>query len=384
MNSKVLNIVFQRALITIFFIVIFGPSLKMIFEDRTFISVAEKRSLAELPSFPENFSQIQGFFPKVDTYLSDHFGFREWMVSRYQVEVGKRFKDASSVTEVLKGLDNWYFFTGNEMLKDFTGRDLKNSDDLKRWIDSFREKKKWLEERGIRYLFLVPPNKISVYSEFVGEQWVKNRGMSKLAQIKSSLTAADSSSFLDLTPALLKENHLDILYYKSDTHWTSYGAFLAYQAIADTIESMFPGVRFKRDFAMTPTITRRCEVKNSNCGDLTGMLLDYESFEESYREFLPFPRCAQKQPLTYELSNLTKSHNQSYFQTSCQHGQLKAVVFRDSFFGDLEPYFSENFKEVIYLWKGYDQNNIKELLSTFEPDIIIEEQVERVLYWNLY
>ena len=55
------------------------------------------------------------------------------------------------------------------------------------------------------------------------------------------------------------------------------------------------------------------------------------------------------------------------------------LVFRDSFFEALEPYFSENFKEVIYLWKDYDQKNIEELLAVFKPDIVIEERGERRL-----
>lgn len=379
MNLKVLTVVFQRILIVMFFIIIFIPCVPMILGEKTLISVVEKRSLAEFPSVPERYSQVQDFFAEMEQYLNDHFGFREWMIYRYQREVRKRFDQASNVTEVIKGVDNWYFFTGNDMLEDFTGRNLLSDDDLNEWVQSYRDKKKWLEDKGIGYLFVVAPNKMSIYSKFVGAPWVDNQGMGRLTQIKKQLSGDDNSTLLDLTPSLLKMNHLDTLYFKSDTHWTSYGAFLAYQAIADKIESILPDARFKRDFSMSPVMERRCEMENDNCGGLTDMLLDYESFNESYRKAEKFPKCANRLPFNFKLSNLRSGHKEFYFHTNCADGRLKAVVFRDSFFSDLEPYLSENFKEIIYLWKDYDQKNIEELLATFKPDIIIEEKVERIL-----
>jgi hypothetical protein len=379
MNLTALNIVFQRILIVMFFIIVFIPCSAMILGEKTDISVVEKRALAELPSVPESYSQVQLFFPEMEQYLDDHFGFREWMIYRYQREVRKRFDNASNVTEVIKGVDNWYFFTGNDMLEDFTGRNLLSDEDLDEWVQSYREKKKWLEGKGIRYLFVVAPNKMSIYSKFVGDPWVDNQGLGRLTQISRQLSDSDKSTLLDLTPSLRNMNHLDTLYFKSDTHWTPYGAFLAYQVIAEKIESMLPDIRFKRDFKMTPVLERRCEMKNDNCGGLTDMLLDYESFDESYRKAEKYPKCAKRQPFNFKLSNLRSGHKEFYFHTTCEEGTLKAVVFRDSFFSDLEPYLSENFKEVIYLWKDYDQSNIEELLSTFKPDIIIEEKVERIL-----
>lgn len=379
MTASVLNKIFQLILIVLFIIIVFTPSLKMIIEEDTLLSVAEKRTLAKFPSVPENISQIQGFFSGIDHYLDDHFGFREWLVFRYQREIRKRFEDASNVTEVLKGEDNWYFYTGNETLEDFTGRNLRSDAELSDWIQSYREKKKWLQNNGIHYLLIVPPNKTTIYSHFVGEPWASNRGVTRFAQLKQQLSDADRSTLLDLAPPLLQKNHLDTLYYKSDTHWTAYGAFLAYQVLADKIESIFADVILKRDFSISPILKRTCDMKESDCGGLTQMLLDYDSFSESFQVLQKFPKCAKKAPFDFNLSNLPEGNEEFYFHTTCEKAKFKAVVFRDSFLIDLEPYISENFHEVVYLWKDYDQTNIEELLSKFKPDIVIEERAERLL-----
>lgn len=374
-----LDINFQRINIVIFLIIIFSPCLFMIFGQKTIFSYTEKRSLATFPSLPAKATEVRRFFSNVDSYLNDHFGFREWMVYRYQREIGKRFDDVDTLTKVTKGLDNWYFFTANNTLENFTGRNLLSSNDLSEWIESYRAKQQWLEDQGIHYLLIVTPSKMTVYGEFLGEPWLSQKGSTRLSQLNSALEERDKSSFLDLSPALVSKGRQESLYIKSDTHWNQYGAYLGYLTIAEKIESIFTGSRFKKNFTFSKTITRTCEKKKGNCGDLTNMVLDYESFDESFKVVDDFPPCAIPQIFKPKLSGINTSAPAPYIAKTCSTGELKALVFRDSFFEAAEPYFSENFKEVIYLWKNYDPKNVEELLSTFKPDIVIEEIGERTL-----
>jgi len=379
MKVKSVNVFFQRVLIVIFFIIIFVPCLRMILADKTFFSYTEKRTLATFPRIPDSFSQIQLFFSEVDEYLKDHFGFREWMVYRYQREVRKRFGDSENNTKVLRGESNWYFYTGDRLLKDYTGKNLLNDKDLENWVLAYNEKQKWLEEKGIRYLLVVPPDKQSIYGELLGEPWVSNKGMTRFTQIKNRLSDDESFVLVDLGPILLENKSGEMLYWKSDTHWTPYGAYLAYQVIAKKIESLFPGTHFKQDFTFTQAITRKCESGKDRCGDLTNMLLDFDSFDETYRNIARFSPCAIRSSGDLPLSDINTEDKDYYFSTRCRTGQLKALVFKDSFFIALTPYFSENFQKVIYLSKEYDQKIIEEILSTFKPDIVIEEKLERSL-----
>lgn len=379
MDLKKLNNTFQRISIAAFFIIIFTPCIWMICGQKTVFSYTEKRMLATFPSIPDNAPQIQSFFSDIDEYLNDHFGFREWMVYRYQREVKKRFPDVERITKVMQGLDNWFFFTSNNMLEDFTGKNLRSDRELSEWVETYREKKRWLEKQGIPYLLIVPPNKLAVYGEFTGGPWIGQKGMTRLTQLKSVLQDSDRSTILDLAPALVGRGADEALFFKSDTHWTPYGAYLGYLPIAEKLETIFPGSHFKTDFSFSEPVTRTCDKKENNCGDLTSMLLDYDSFDESYREVEKISPCGNVSPVEIELSNLDYSNEEHSFSTSCPQKELRALVFRDSFFSALVPYISANFKEVIYLWKDYDQQNIEEVLTTFKPDIVIEEKAERAL-----
>lgn len=380
MEVKTANNFFRRMLIVLFFIVIFAPSVRMISGDRPLIAYTEKRTLATFPSFPDNQAQLRTFFTGIDEYLNDHFGFRDWLIYRYQREIKKRFDIIDPGVNVHKGIDDWYFFTGNEMLQDFFGQNPLSDNDLNEWVVSYREKQKWLKEKGIQYLLIALPSKQNVYPELVMKTPDKSRGMSRLKQFKNVLADTDDPTFIDLTSDLIKNKNQDALYFQSDTHWTPYGAYVAYLAIAEKIESMLPGIDFKKDFSFTREKTRKCESSTSECGDLTTRLLEYDSFEESYRDLDNSPRCAQSTPFDYQFSNLKKNPKAVSLSRKCADAKLKALVFRDSFFASLEPYFSENFSQVIYLWKYYDQKNVEELLKIFKPDIVIEEKLERFFF----
>lgn len=381
MGQKTIHNIFRWLFLGIFFCAIFAPATQMILGDSKTFSFTEKRSLATFPQMPETPSQTLDFTSGIDSYFNDHFGFREWFIYRYQREVRKRF-NTTQKANVITGLNDWYYFTGSQMLQDYSGKDPLSEDELSSWLKSYREKKKWCKTKDIQYLLVAPPNKHTVYPEFVMEAWEKVQGKTRLQQLREVLTESDKDTFIDLAPVLTAKKADDILFYKSDTHWTEYGAYLGYQTLAQRLETIFPGSGFKKDFAFTDEVTRACDKKADSCGDLTTMLLDFKPFEESFKVIAGFSPCAKFLPFDYQLPDINTKKDAPSFTKGCQGKTLKAIVFRDSFFVSMEPFLSENFVEIVYLWQKYDQENLEKILEVFHPDIVIEERIERNLFSN--
>ena len=59
--------------------------------------------------------------------------------------------------------------------------------------------------------------------------------------------------------------------------------------------------------------------------------------------------------------------------------KLNAVIFRDSCFNVLEPYFNRKFKHVTYMVGKVNYPSLKKCIDLEKPDIVIEEWVERHL-----
>ncbi len=380
MREKRIRAIYCTFLILLFALLVSAPAIKMLSSERMVFSFSEKRSLSSLPPLPESFSQLDTYFSDIETYLDDHFGFRDFLIYRYQREVRKRFGTTGDENSAHQGIDNWFFFGQAEMLRDFAGRLKLPEDQMTRRLADYQAKKQWLEERGIKYLLVVSPDKQSVYPEFVMDSWQKVQGRSKLQQFIAAAREMRNNELLDLA-TLLKKHKSEPLYYKSDTHWTSPGAFIAFLAIAEKLERLFPALSIRKAFPFTALQTRQCTTgKESRCGDLTRMLLDFEPFEESFRKLAPFDSCSEKFLLELPLTNMSAEARRLSFGVQCSQADLKAIVFRDSFFVGLEPFFSENVAQGVYLWKPYDQRNIEEISVLFKPDIVIEEVVERNLF----
>lgn len=153
-----------------------------------------------------------------------------------------------------------------------------------------------------------------------------------------------------------------LLYYKNDTHWNQFGAYVGYRALMDVIQKDFPKLQILNltDFDKTPRTNAR--------GDLSQMLnLPATKYEED----------------TYITLNLKRKPSYKYIKNEGPKGVAtssirklpRTLVFRDSFFTSLEPYVSESLGDTEYIWtpKYKDLNKIIE----YKPDIVIIEVVER-------
>lgn len=354
----------------------------MIFSERVAFSFSEKRILAKFPSFPESLSQVQSFCNNIDKYLADHFGFRDFFIYRYQREVRKRFGIVGSQTIVHQGIESWLYIDDAKNLFDYAGKNPLSRFEIEAWKTDYEKKRAWLGAKGIKYVLIVAPNKQTVYPEYVMQDWQQYQRPGRLAQLCAAFPEIAKRELFTLGDSLKKVKSGGQVFHKTDTHWTPYGAYHAYLSVAAKIERFFPGEVFRRDFHFTAPQVRVCEPKEKQyCGDLAKMLLDFEPITEHLKMLKAYRRCAIATPFTYSLSDLSRdTMGHPTLVRRCPEKRLTALVFRDSFFSLLEPFLSENFKEVVYVWKRYDQKNVEEILNYFTPDIVIEERVERSFF----
>lgn len=63
----------------------------------------------------------------------------------------------------------------------------------------------------------------------------------------------------------------------------------------------------------------------------------------------------------------------------CDDEDLNVLIFRDSYFSTLEPYFSRQFNRSTYIWNRLEYSTLAEFVEKEKPDIVIDQVVERVL-----
>lgn len=370
MIKKYIVSFFEVTLIIFFLGVVLVPPLKSILTPHEGWSRAENRELIPLPGFPQDFASFLNFPQQFEAYYNDHFGFREKFIHRYQREIRKWFGKAGS-PRVVQGDDGWLFFTGNDLLEDYRGTVSLSTQELATWQEEHDKREQWLRERGVRYLLFIAPNKQSIYSEYLPQYFDSTKGKTRFEQLLNFTNKELPSYMLNLHAVLRDAKSQLRIYHKTGTHWNMLGAYVAFKHILARIEQWYPDEQFISDFSFHDPW------KEGKGEDLAKMLMMEDTLTEKRPCLKREHTCAEGIPFDLQLSNIDLKKVSAPLMKGCPTANLKAVIFGDSFFNALEPFFSENFQQVVYVWKKFDQDNMEQLINFFQPDIVIEERVER-------
>jgi alginate O-acetyltransferase complex protein AlgJ len=293
------------------------------------------------------------------TYFSEHFSYRDRGLEIYN-EIQYRFLGSNVYQNVLIGKEGWLYLTDEDNLRYFQCDQPFSPGELDTLVKNVKEMHKFSKENGAEFVFLIAPNKESIYPEFLPDGIGKSGKSCRMDQVLQALQKSGLET-LDLRKTLAAEKTSDQLYYKTDTHWNDTGAFLAYRAVLSELINVFPSLQIWSSAEFLP-------VNRSRGGDLSKLipLLD-PIFEETV---ILEPIRDRKAVIAQGVDN------QTILSETGVKSYPDAVVFRDSFFMGLLPFFAENFNQSLYRWSfDFDKN----LILSEKPDIVIYEIAERYL-----
>jgi alginate O-acetyltransferase complex protein AlgJ len=357
---------FDDLLIVTFIIGLFLP---LVLTHNRKESATEKRRLADFPKLEWSQKALTEFPSQFDLFFKDHFGLREQLTQIYSLY--SIILKSSSNPKVMIGVDEWLFYVnpveGNS-LEDYRRNDPLTLDELRNWKIGLEEKHVWLKQQGILYLFIVMPDKHSIYPEYMPEHIRQVGTQTRLDQLIDYMKNSEVP-VLDLRPTLLQAKQQGQIFYKTDTHWNDFGAAIAQYEILRAIQKFYPNLNPRnyswQDFRLT-------EYKS---GDIANMLNISYFLKEMVPELRqPLPICDQ-----HIVEKHPEDQMKATFFTDCRTDSPRVLIFRDSFFTALQPYISQHFAKTVYIWEWPDLNLIKKYQQYNQPNIVIEARVERHL-----
>lgn len=334
------------------FILLAVPFAGMLVTGASDSTEAEKRDLAPLPSVQtEDGSPNLSYAQDLGTYFEDHFAFRNALVS-----VNGRLKQLVAGTtpgdEIILGKDGWLFYSGT--LDDYFRRDPMTPRELFIVAHNLRLMQDYCEQRGAKFVFVIAANKNSLYPQYMPGNYLEGTGQTNAMALIPYLDAA-GVRYADMHAALAGSD--EILYYRTDSHWTDMGAALGFEHIMQVLGLPTP------NFSAAPFVLR-----TDQQGDLEEMLLPQgKHFETCPRIEYDWQNDA---PLDEEGREavLLSTHNPA------ASGSL--VMYRDSFGTALVPFFAECFGQALFTRSfPYPLNDVNEQNAT----AVVVEKVERNL-----
>lgn len=244
----------------------------------------------------------------------------------------------------------------------------KNSD-----IESLKSTLSELSEVALgtntKLALVVGPNKSTIYPEYLPDKFVPSdkRYFSFFADV---LKDVPNLVLYDPTDDFLRQKNIEgILYYRTDTHWNSKAAFLAYEGVANRLSLPVPDVNFELNSDGYP-------------GELLGVA-GLENFPlhggDSWRFTIEQPPKLAREDVS-ALSPIQSFGAQEIVVNSNALSDKTVWVVGDSFTGALRPYIYSTFKKTYYL--GHWNKRLSDLASILrnaseKPDVIIIVRVER-------
>lgn len=195
-----------------FFIVIFFMCLVDIsIKDRDFSSL-ENRNLSKKPTLTIETLFDGSYIKKYESYIDDQFLFRD------------NFITLKSTLEYLQGKtenNNILYGKNNRLFEKITKVD---EDRLNKNIDAIDI---FSKNTDIRVNFLLVPNSSEIYKE---DMPYGSYTINQEESINSIYDSLENTNNINVFHTL-KENSNGYIYYNTDHHWTSYGAYLAYKRL---------------------------------------------------------------------------------------------------------------------------------------------------------
>jgi len=362
---KKINICF----ISIFLIVIFGFSAAFAVVPDKDISEEENRSLAKFPDFSLENLISGNFTAEMNTYFADQFVARNELVG------------IKSVAELLlcKGENNGVLLGKNgqlavknfdvykSVLDDSVNTDYYYKENIEVMLSKYNE---YADNVDLPLTTVLPPRTIDVAASAFNYPDTNSKNLSNLI----NNTISKNASYIDLVSEFQKRyNDGEYIYYKTDHHWTSLGAYYAYCSImenwgmADSIISKeqfkiekinsFYGTTWSKSGMkfINPDIMEIWSLGNedefeTNCYYSKKVKNDKGEFVSEKVSYKNFDGWINREHLTTKnkyASFLDGTHNEQTVFKKTGEKRERLLIAKDSFADSLVPFLAQHFDLVV-------------------------------------
>ena len=283
---------------------------------------------------------------ELSDYLADRFAFRQPMITLWSRL--HALLQSSPEPQVLQGRSGWLFYT--ETLPDYSGVCLPE-DALGHVADNLALMQEALENEGSDFIFVIAPNKNSLYPTYMPARFPARHAQSSAAQLLPLLTARGVSA-ADLFAAFGAQD--EVLYFALDSHWNARGAALGADTILAALgrESSFFSASFVEGAA--------------HRGDLYEML--YPTGQRVEDDLSPAAA------FRFRTKADARGGEAITIESDCEGASGELFCWRDSFGNALYPYLAESFSHATF-----SRSASYDLRRAEGADCVILEIVERNL-----
>jgi len=301
------------------------------------------------------------------------------------------FHKSPKEKNVIVGKDDFLFLGNghNRVLDETCGIFRPREDEILLLVSQIKHLQEWYEKRGIKFILSIAPNKHTLYREKLPDTF-HYAGKTFLDDFVT-LSVKSGIHILDLRNILLqkKTTAQDSFYFKTDTHWNTKGASIAFEETVNFLNATYLQNIEAPKYSLFHF--------RKHAGDLANFMKITEllgkSYEEDFTIVFEKPSFVCKGDLylsTGEAKSCTTQPNPIlnrtgafYIVNADARNKYKVLFLSDSFGIAPSQLFNATFEKV---WKWHYKDlfgmKLETFIATNQPDIVIYQVLERLVYDN--
>ena len=335
----------------------------LIAKDRTF-SEKENRMLEKAPEI--NAGQIVSgrYEEKFETYFSDQFLLRDMWI---EIKAGfDRLTGKVESNGVFLGKDGY-------LIEGFTEPDEKNLKETCRAMGDFAA-----EHKDIKQYAMVVPNAVEILSDKL-PAFAPAADQGKYLDALGKDLEGQGITFLDMR-GVLEKNREKKLYYRTDHHWTTEAAYLAFLEAGETMGYKGTEVKFEAlpvTGEFQGTLSAKSGFRSGEKEELEvylpkdGTVSSVVNYVEEQKKTASFYDTEKLDTRDGYACFLGGNHPLIRIETPTQ-SEKKLLVLKDSYANCYLPFLATQYRKIVVVDPRYYYGDLEELMQV--------EEIQEVLY----
>lgn len=353
----------SKIIIGLFLICLYLPTLASLIKPDDVFSKKEKRYLAQKPKLSMDTLFSGEFGADYEAYLNDQFPFRESIASLHTN--CERVLGKSEISGVYFGASD--YFIEHHQKKDYTTNLAKKNETA---VFTFlKDMSEQLGKDNVRFLPI--PSAETVLTGYLPKGAPPSAENDVLANYDCKELLVPVKDALEEIPS----EEASPIYYRTDHHWTMYGAFAGYEAWAKSVGitpyllNDFDISNIKDDFYGSISARVNTEVKPDILLKFTPKFpvtyqVEYLGDDKRYDSLYAMEMLASPEPYAVYLKG-----NQAFTRirtagTDEEMSGRKLLVIKDSFGNSLVPFLANHYSETLVVDLRYYNSSLSEFIKT--------------------
>ena len=330
--------------------------LNLIVSDKE-MSEEENRMLAGSPRLSWSSLVSGDFMTKYETYLADQFAGRNFWRS---IKVGLSGLGGSRQEEdILIGKDDY-------LMEEIVSPD---QDTLMENLEAIRQFAK--RSRDIQTYMLLVPNAANIMRDRLPAFATVSDQSRMFAQVKREL--GEDVEWLDAAEAL-KKHAGEQIYYKTDHHWTSLGAFYTFSQVAEQMQIKTDVSSGFVSYPISTTFNGMLAAKSGCRMDVREDIYMYVPRDTDNDVVVNYVDEQRKTASLYDSSKLKTRDQYAVFlgeNTSVvdiktvSESKRRLLLIKDSYANSFGPFLTPYFREIVLVDPRYYSGTIEDIMDTY-------------------